>query len=172
MALTGSQITWHYTVAGSVAAQPDPNQSIGGFRSTTLWADAGPLFDVITGDENAASVVDYRCVAIRQPVAAETAFASKIYIASQDVGGATLAIGLATEGKVSDAVSGAARLANELAVPAGVSFSAPTTKATGLDVGDLAANQMICLWIRRTAANSAAVNADNFTLAFAFDSGA
>ena len=50
-------------------------------------------------------------------------------------------------------------VANETTAPAGVSFSAPTTKASGLAMGaNLAAQNVKAYWVRRTATNSAAVN--------------
>ncbi len=174
MPLVGTQITWHYSVGGRrrCRRRPDPNQSFGGHRSSTEWANAGALFDVITGDENTALDVEYRLVVIRQPVAAQTAFTPRIYIGSQDAGGADIAIGLSTTGVVTDTALAATRVADEGTVPTGVSFSAPTTKAGGLVVPtDMGANTQIGLWIRRTAMNSAAMNSDDFELRFAFDSG-
>jgi hypothetical protein len=41
-------------------------------------------------------------------------------------------------------------LANEKTAPSGVTFTRPTSKATGLALGDLPAGQYRGVWIRRT----------------------
>ena len=48
--------------------------------------------------------------------------------------------------------------------PTGVSFSAPTTFAGGLTIGDLAAGAHKAVWVRRTVNAGAAAYADSFTL--------
>ncbi len=48
--------------------------------------------------------------------------------------------------------------------PAGITFSAPTTKGTGLNLGSLNAGQVRAIWIRRTAANTVAVSNDGATI--------
>lgn len=145
----------------------DPNASIGGKQSSTQWAGGTlhDLFDVISGDENAGSVVDYRCVFYKNTHASLSTSAGKLWIQSEVSGGASLAIGLSGAGKNADAASPA----NETTAPSGVSFSAPTTKAAGIAMPDLAPGDSIAVWFRRTAANSAAVNNDGATVRFEFD---
>ena len=53
--------------------------------------------------------------------------------------------------------------------PAGVTFSAPATKAAGLVIGDIPAGSAKAIWFRRTAANSAAIDNDGVTLNIAGD---
>ena len=48
--------------------------------------------------------------------------------------------------------------------PTGVSFSATTTFAGGLTIGDLAAGAHKAVWVRRTVNAGAAAYADSFTL--------
>lgn len=152
-----------------------PAGSLGEFRSSTQITDASlhNLFDVVTGDENAASDVEYRCLFICNANATDTLFDAVVWINSQVSGGAAIAIGLDPVGVVADdaASAQAATIANESAVPAGVSFTTPTTKGGGLAIGDLEAGECIALWVRRTAANTAALDDDGATIRVEGDTG-
>jgi hypothetical protein len=165
MAITSSDIHW-YLSGGS--GNTDPNASLGGARSTTAWAGGviRDLFDDVSGDENAASDVEYRCVFVRNEHATLTATAGKTWILSEVSGGTTLSIALTTSAK-NTAAEGP--VANENTAPTGPTFSAPTTKSAGITIPDLAPNDYIAVWIRRTAANTVAVNADGGTLRYEFD---
>jgi hypothetical protein len=84
------------------------------------------------------------------------------WIASETAGGASTAIGLDTTGVTPHGQAGvqALTIANDTTAPAGVTFSAPTTKATGLSIGNIAAGSVQAIWIRRTAANTSALDVD------------
>lgn len=168
MAITAADILFKLSVttgaAGDATAQANPNASLGKYISTTQITDAtlANLFDKITGDENAASTVDYRCMFVHNAHATITWESVVAWIASETAGGASTAIGLDPAGVTPKGQAGAqaATIANELAAPAGVTFSAPTTKASGLAIGNIAAGSVAAIWIRRTAANSAALDVD------------
>ena len=65
----------------------------------------------------------------------------------------------------SSAINGTEQtVADESTAPTGVSFSAPTTFAGGLAIGDLAAGAHKAVWVRRTVNAGAAAYADSFTL--------
>lgn len=167
MPIVASDLKW-YLSGGS--GNTDPNAALGGARSTTQWAGGvlHDLFDAVSGDENAASDVEYRCVYVRNEHATLTATAGKLWIVSEVSGGTSLALALAGEG-----VNGTAEVvANENTAPVGEVFTAPTTKAAGLTMPDLAPNAFQAVWVRRTAANTAAVNADGGTLRVEFDTAA
>jgi hypothetical protein len=151
--------------------------SLGKYISTTQITDnvLNNLFDDITGDENAASTVDYRCIFIHNSHATLSYINAVVYLSAEVAGGASIAI--ATDNIAPSAVGSAsaqaAEIANETTAPTGVSgFSSPTTKATGLSLGTLAAGQVKAVWVRRTAANTSALNNDGVTLAFAGDTNA
>lgn len=149
------------------ASNSNQNLSIGGVMSSTAWAGGTlhDLFDVITGDENAASTVDYRCVYVRNGHATLTWLAPRVWISAETAGGASAAIGLDPAGVGNGVTSGvAATPANETTAPAGVTFSAPTTKAEGLAIADIPPGSAQAIWIRRSAANSAAIDNDGATL--------
>src|SRR5687767_132851 len=142
--------------AGNTVAQANPNNALGKYISTTDVVDAtlNNLFDDVTGDENAASEAEYRCIFIYNSHGTLTLQSAKLWISAEVAGGAAIAIGLDPAGVVAvGSVSAQATIiANEDAAPAGVSFSSPTTKSTGLNIGNLAAGQCIGVWVRRTTA--------------------
>lgn len=165
MPIASSDIKWY--LSGG-AGNADPNASLGGARSTTAWAGGviRDLFDDVSGDENAASDVEYRCVYIRNEHATLTATAGKLWLLSEVSGGTTLAIALTTSAKNANAEG---PVANENTAPTGPTFTAPTTKGAGITIPDLSNNDFIAVWIRRTAANTVAVNADGGTFRYEFD---
>lgn len=171
MAITAADVLFKLSVntgPGDSTAQPTPTDSLGGFMASTQIVDATTLnlFDKITGDENLASTVDYRCMFVHNSHATLTWENVKAWISAEVAGGASVAIGLDPAGVVNHnaATAMAARLANELAVPAGVTFTAPTTKTAGLAPGNVGPGQAFAIWVRRTAANTVAVDADGCTI--------
>lgn len=170
MAIAASDILWKLsknTSPGDSTAQGNVNDSIGGYMSSTQMTDAtlNNLFDDVSGDENAASTIDYRAYFIHNHHATLTWQAVKLWINSETAGGASTAIALAAEGVVNyNQGSGTGvqiqRIANETTAPATVTFSAPTTKGAGLSIGDMAPDKVIGVWVRRTAANTAALDLD------------
>lgn len=147
--------------------------SLGKYVSTTVMPSTlNGLFDDVTGSENAASTVDYRCIFVLNNHATLTASAMTIYLASEVAGGTSIAIALdsiAASAKGS-ASAQAAQIASETTAPTGVgAFSSPTTDGTGLSIGSLAPGQVKAVWVRRTAANSAPLSNDGVTLAVTFD---
>ena len=74
-AIVSADLKYYLTVtagaAGNTTAQGNPNASLGKYCSTTAIVDntLDNLFDDISGDENAASTVDYRCIVIANDTA-------------------------------------------------------------------------------------------------------
>ena len=172
MAITSTDIKFKLSVttgsAGNSTAQGDPNASLGKYISTTEIVDASAnnLFDNISGDENAASDVEYRCFFVHNDHASLTLQSAVAWISAEVSGGASCAIGLDPAGVTAkgSASAQAATIANESSAPAGVSFSSPTTKGVGLSIGNIAAGSVQAIWVRRTAANTAAKDADGVTV--------
>lgn len=162
--------------AGDTTAQADPNQSLGDQVSITQLVDATlhNLFDVVTGDENAASDIEYRCLFYHNNHATLTWQAPFLWISAEVGGGAVAAIavdGLAASPK-GQASAQADIIANENTAPTGETFSAPTSKATGIAIGDIIAGNVRAIWVRRSAANTVAVNSDGATLSMSGDTAA
>lgn len=171
MAILPSDIKFKLSInsgPGNSAAQPDPNDSIGGYMSSTEIVDAtlNNLFDDISGVENEGLVEDYRCYFVQNTNASLTWFDPTIWIQSEVAGGADVAIALDGTGVVDEdsASPQAERIATELTPPSGESFSSPTTKGTGLVMANIAAGQCHAIWVRRTATDSSAINNDGATL--------
>ncbi len=152
-----------------------PAGSLGKYVSTTVVGTAlHDLFDVITGAENAASTVDYRCLAVLNNNAANVYENAGVYISAETAGGANIAIAVdsvAASAKGS-ASAQALEVANETTAPTALTFSSPTTSGTALSLGNIGIAQVKAIWVRRTAANSAALNNDGATLTFIGDTGA
>lgn len=177
-AIVAGDILFKYSVsaaAGNTTAS-SAAASLGDQISTTAWAggSANDLFDDISGAENAASTVDYRCIFIHNNNAANTFQNAVVYISAETAGGASIA--LATDNIAASALGSAsaqaAAIASETTAPSGVSaFSSPTTAGTGLSLGNVAVANVKAFWVKRTAANTAALSNDGVTIAVTGDTG-
>ena len=177
MPIASTDIQYRHSGAATPnGAQSNSNASLGGLSSSTSVSSAtNGLFDVITGAENAASAVDYRCIFVRNNHASLTLYGAVVFVASEVAGGANIAIAVDNIGPVSGSSSSAqaATIPNETTAPTGVgAFSTPTTAASGLALGDLGPGQVRAVWIRRSATNSGALNNDGATLSVSGDTAA
>lgn len=163
--------------AGNQSAQPDPNASLGKYISTTQMTDAAlhNIFDAISGDENAAADVEYRALFIHNAHATLALQAPILWASAEAAGGANAALAWDSVAVSALGAAGAQALlvANENTAPAALSFSTPTSKATGLALGaDIAAGSVKAFWLRRTATASAAVASDSITFKIEGDTAA
>lgn len=231
--------------SGNSTAQGTANNSLGKYMSTTDLVDDTllNLFDAISGDENQALTVDYRCLFLYNSHASLTWQSPFVWLSGRrctavgstdvitsaahgftdttmlrvdadytsdaipsgltnsttyyavssttntfklasvvsgspvDIGDSsgfhtrrygitTVAIGIDGTAASLAGASGvqAVTIATELIAPSGVSFSSPTTKATGLALSSLTTGQVRAVWIRRTATNSTAKDVDGAVL--------
>lgn len=177
-AIVAGDILFKYSVAaaaGNTTAQGDPDASLGDQISTTEWAGGGAndLFDDVSSAENVASDVEYRCIFIHNNNGANVYENVVAYLSSEVAGGASIAIGVDTTAAsaIGSGSAQAVTVANEDTAPAGVSFSSPTTAGTGISLGDIGVGECRAIWIRRTAANTAALSNDGVTIAVSGDTG-
>lgn len=178
-AITAAEIVCRYSVttgaAGDSVANTTVSTFLGKYASTSAWAGGSlnDLFPDITGAQNAASQVDYAGIALLNNNGANTLQNAVVYISAETAGGAAIAVGADTTAATAKASATPSMLtiANSLTAPAGVSFSSPTTLGTGVALGNIPIAQVKGVWIRRTAANTAALSNDGMTLAFAGDTG-
>lgn len=149
------------TTAGTAAG------SLGDQISTTTIPDAtlNALFDDISGAENAASTVDYRCIFVHNSNGANALQNAVMWLSAEVAGGASIAIGVdpTAASAIGSGSQQALTIANETTAPAGVTFSSPTTAGAGISLGTINAGYCRAVWFRRTAANSAALNNDGVT---------
>lgn len=151
----------------------DPNASIGGVMSTsTVVTDntTHNLFDVVSGSESLSGDTEYRACYLLNNHGSLTALDTRIYISSNTTSADTsLDIALAGEGLNATVET----VANENTAPAGETFSAPSTYAAGLVMGNIPNGQRYGFWARRTVNTSAAaVNDDTAIMKFDCDSAA
>jgi hypothetical protein len=146
------------------AANSDVNASLGGAKSSTEVTDntLHNLFDQVTGTESNAGDTEYRCVYVHNGHGSLTMQNTHVYISSNTTSADdTFDIALAGEGLNVTAET----VANENTAPAGETFSAPTTYAGGLDMGNIPSGQHYALWIRRTVnAGAGAIDNNSATL--------
>lgn len=176
-AITGAEVLWKFSVAAAAGntTAGTAATSLGDQISTTPWAGgvANDLFDDVSGAENAASTVDYRCIFIHNSNGANVLENAVAYLSAEVGGGAAIAIGVdpTAASVIASGSTQAVTVANETTAPAGVAFSSPTTVGAGLSLGNIPAGQCKALWIRRTAANTAALSNDGVTIAVTGDTG-
>ena len=178
-AITPAEIVLRYSTTAGTAGNTTagtPAGSLGKYASTTPWAGgaANDLFDDISAADNAASVVDYRCVLVHNTNAANALQAAVAYLSAETAGGANIAIGVDPTAASAAGASAAQALtiASETTAPAGVAFSSPTTAAGGITLGNIPAGSVRAIWVRRTATNSAPMSVDGVTIAIAGETGA
>lgn len=155
MAIVSTDI--QYRLSGG-ASNSDPALSLGGVKSSTA---ASNYFDDVSSSEAGTGDTEYRCIYVHNNHGTLSLIGAKVFIQTNTPSSDTdVAIGLG-----SSAINGTEQtVADESTAPAGVSFSAPTTFAGGLAIGDLAAGAHKAVWVRRTVNAGAAAYSDSFTL--------
>lgn len=137
--------------------------SLGKYMSTTDIADniVGNLFRYIEPTESENGITIYRCFFIYNSNAGAYLNNATFDITGSNAAGGTVSFGKDPVGPIAynSAAAQAASIANELAAPAGVTF---TTAQIAL--GNLAANQCIAMWGRLVVpAGSGPVGGDYVT---------
>lgn len=172
MPVSSADIKLKFSVKAGAAGNANagtPAGSLGKYISITEITDnvLHNLFDVVSGDENAAGDVEYRCFFIHNANAGAISFdAVKVYLLSEVAGGAGIAIGVdpTVASAIGAAPAQAVEIATEQDAPAGVAFSSPVTLGAAIAIGNIAAGQCRALWVRRTAANTVGLANDGVTL--------
>jgi len=164
MAVVQGDITHRYTEpngpgdtnAGAAAT------SLGGFAATnepTSGASQNAYGHLVLAD-NSGGAVHYRAFFVANTDGADTWYAVKVWIASQSSNGADHAIALDGVGVVDlDSASAQGETeADEDTAPTGETFTSPTSKDTGINVGDVGPGQGFTVWVRRTGTGSPALS--------------
>lgn len=177
-AIIPSDILLKYaTTAGSAgnSGTGSASGSLGKYISTTNIPDAtvNAVFDDISGAENAASAVDYRCVFVHNSNGANALENTVVWLSAEVSGGANISIGAdpTAASAIGSTGAQAVQIATETTAPAGVSFSAPTSAGSGVSLGTIPTGQCKAFWVRRTASNSAAKTGDGVTFTVTGDTG-
>lgn len=172
MPVTSAEVLLKLSTTAGVAGNANastPAASLGKYISTTVITDnnLNNLFDDVSGTENAALTVDYRCIFIHNNNGSAIQWQTVIaYLLSEVAGGANIAIGVdpTAASAIGSATAQAVTIANETTAPAGVTFSSPTTVGAAVALGNINAGSCRALWVRRTATASAALANDGVTL--------
>lgn len=179
MAIVANDIRFKFSVkTGSAGDSSAGNAagSLGKYISTTEITDAtiNNLFDDVSGDDNAASDVEYRILFVQNDHASITWEAPTLWLSAETGGGADIAVALDGVGVTAkgSASAQADELTDEDTAPSGESFTSPTTKGGGLVMADIPAGSVHAIIVRRTATNSSALNNDDVTFTVEGDTAA
>ena len=181
MAITATQIQFRLSLPGTTMGnrgpQSDVNDSLGGHCSQTEITDASlnNLFDDVSGDDNAASDVEYRGFFVYNSNVSLPWQSVKMWISASVTGGALACISKDTTAVTTVGHSAASQMLlipDEDTAPTALVFTAPETKAGGISLGTIAANSVHGIWIVRAARNSAALDNDGLTVSCEGDTAA
>lgn len=127
-------------------------------RTITVANNTNTLFDDIAVADSIAGDTEYRCFYVKNAHGSESMSNAVVWIDTQTPGADSISIGLDPAGAGGTATT----IADENTAPSGVSFSAPSGSATGLDMGAIAAGQSYPVWVKRVVAagTSSATTAD------------
>lgn len=153
-----------YRLSGG-AANADPDLSLGGAISSEVVPS--DFFDPVMGAESAAGDTNYRCFYIfndHPTLPLQNAVAW--IVTNTTANRLAIGAGAAAVGAEEDDV------ADEDTAPSGVSFSQPTSKATGIALGTIPAGEFKAVWMRRVVAPGAAANNDTYQVRVEGDTGA
>jgi hypothetical protein len=157
-----------YYLSGG-ASNVNPNLSIGGAISTTQFVDNTTvnLFGDVAAPESAAGSTKHRCLYVVNGHATLTMQGASFFLnTNTPAAGDTVNIGLGTAG--SNGTEQALQF--DYSSPVGVSFSAPTTRATGLNLGNIAPGQSYPIWFQRIVSFGASgYPGDSFAFEVDFD---
>lgn len=161
-AIISAELKWQLTGG---ASNNDPDLSLGGAVSSVEIVDASDnnLFDDVLGDEASSGDTEYRCLALKNTHATITLQSSKVWFttnttsADDTLNAAISGLGLNTTPEA---------LANESTAPTnGESFSAPASKAAGLDTGNVPPTQFFPIFVQRIVdAAASAINGNSAIL--------
>lgn len=154
----GSNSTIANDIAGDISSVELTDNSL-----NNLWDD-------VSGDEGSSGDTEYRKIFFKNAHGSLVAQGTMLWILTQTTSANdAISIGLDPAG----AGAAGADIANESTAPAGVTFSAPSSKGTGLSLGSPAAGVRYAIWIKRVVdASAAAADANSYVLKIECDSAA
>lgn len=157
MTISASNIVFQLTPSGNST----PALSLGGSAGGSQISEAlHGLFDSVSPIEATAGDVEYRAIDVKNTSVADTLYGAVAYILSQ-TSSPDDAVDIAFD------ATGTQTIADETTAPIGLTFSAPTSAATGIALGDMAPAATKRLWLRRTITAGAAQATSAGTLAVA-----
>lgn len=155
--------------AGNSTAQGDGALSWGKYLSTSAApTSVNALFPALSAADNAAATLhQYLCLFLLNDHATLTWRSPKLWL-TDPAGGALVAI--AVDSTAASIKTSAAAQALEVTAitnaPTALTFTAPTSYATGLSLGDIPAGYCRAFWVRRSANNSGGVTGESPTFSW------
>lgn len=179
MPIIASDLLWRLATTAGAAGNStagNPLTSLGKYVSTTAVSPGlHGLFPKITGAQNVAGQVDYRCVFVVNTHASLTLQNAAVWLSGGDpAGGANVALAVDTTAAsalgsaAAQALTAASATAPGASVT-GLAYSSPSSAAAGVPLGNIGPGQCRAFWVRRTATNSAATASESVTLAVTGD---
>lgn len=148
---TGSQQLYITVVFASLPAS-DQTDTI------TIANIANEKYDDITKSESNAGMTDYRGFYVINTHATESGNDITIWQKNNASGADSLELGDDPAGVGDGSSTGVGVvIANEITAPVGVTFTAPTTPETGINIGSLGPGQATCFWQKRTVPASTTI---------------
>lgn len=156
MPISSSDIQYRLSGGASNAVQ---SASLGGAKSAT--AASASIFDAVSSAESGSGDVEYRCIYVHNNHGSLSLDNAVAWIPANTPSATTVVeIGVGTS-----AVNGTEQVvADENTAPAGVTFTAASSKEAGVALGTIPAGQHRAVWVRRTVSAGTAAAADGFTL--------
>ena len=147
-----------YLLSGG-ASNNNPNASLGGVVSSVEVVDntLNNLFDDVSGDEHEAGDTEYRAIFIKNNHGTDTAYNVKIWIESNT----TAADDSIQIGKEADFGSPIQTIVNESTAPVAIDFSTADGQVNAISIGDMAASQVIGIWVKRIVVTGNTPQAEN-----------
>jgi len=148
MPISAANLRWFYSGG---ASNSDPTLSIGGAMSSVPLSSTvlHNLFDRVTGDEAESGITRYRLLYFKNTDADADGLMAPacLYFSGLPINGDTIKAGLSAQGKGVVATA----VATENTAPAGVTFTAPTSKASStiiLPSPPYLQNEYIGIWFQ------------------------
>ena len=158
MSVIASEIKYYLTPTGSST----PDDSLGGAGyGDEIGTGLHNIFDKVKPDEAVAGTVEYRAIGVKNTNVADILYDAVLYI-STETSSVDDTIAVAYD-------AGSQSVANETTAPSSpaLSFSAPTSKATGITLGDIAVGALKRIWLKRTVTAGAGVGISTGALSVA-----
>ena len=134
------------TVTVVLSSMPTSNKT----QTVTIANATDAVFQTVTPSMSLLGSTQYRCIYVRNGNSTLSAGALFLYLYTQTTGNDDIFIGLDPAGIGNGTTTGVATtIPNQTTAPSGVTFSAPLTIATGLDVGTLGVGQSFAFWEKR-----------------------
>ncbi len=170
MAITATDIKFKYSTKSGTAGNQSTGTaagSLGKYISTTeiTSAQLNNLFDDVTGDENAAEDIEYRCFFVHNAHATLTLTNAFMWISAEVSGGANIAfcVDSTAASAIGQSSAQAKEVTDESTQPTEPTFYTTTTKGLNIS-GSFQPGYCRAFWVRRTATNSVALNNDSVTI--------